>query len=165
MMSKSLSWSQHVMTWTSQKYVKILSWSQNFMTSKKIAMTFKRRHDLNKFVMMSKHTMTSKSSLCYQKVRHYVKNMLWWQNVRHCFKTSKGLSWRQKVCHHGSQCGEILSHVPPPPPALLPLGYRLAQVIAKYIFFQIAWKYVCLSPLINQSSSPPPPYFSNKPAI
>ena len=56
-------------------------------------------HDFNKFDMMSKQTMTSKSSLCHQKVRHDVKtcyddkcsSLL--QNIHH------GTSWRQKVCH------------------------------------------------------------------
>ena len=86
MTSKSSSWCQDVchevktfvMKSTtrhdviSQKYVNILSWSQT-------------------------HFMTSQSSLWHQNVHHGVKNMLWWQNVRHCFKKFiTNMSWSQK---------------------------------------------------------------------
>ena len=57
------------------------------------------------------------------------------------------------LTHHGSQCGEILSLVP----ALISLGYRLAQVIAKYTFSNSLK--VCLPLPIDQPRQFPPPLF------
>ena len=112
---KSSSW---------QKYVKILSWSQkHFMASKNFVMTSKRRHDFNKFVMMSKHIMTSKKSSLLQNVHQKVMSskLPWRQNVRHDVKiccirydikklvTSKirhgvvSKSWRQNTRHYAKK--------------------------------------------------------------
>ena len=79
--------------------------SKTFHDVKICVMTSKRCHDFNTFGMMSKHIITSKSS---------VKNMLWWRKVRHCFNMFimkrhdvKRFIMTSKVCHEVKSCHEV----------------------------------------------------------
>ena len=77
--------------WKRQKYVMK---SKTFHEVTKCVMTSKRRHDFNNVVMMSKTYHDVKKF-----TRHGVKNMLWWQKVRLCFKKSSWHVMTSKVCH------------------------------------------------------------------
>ena len=91
--SKNSSW--HVMTSKVCEKDKNMSWSQKHFMKSQNALW---RDDFNKVVMMSKTYHDVKKF-----ARHGVKNMLWWQKVRLCFKKIimtrhdvKSLSWSQK---------------------------------------------------------------------
>ena len=75
---------------------------------KNISWRKKIRYNCNKFVIMSKHIMTSNSSQWHQKVRHDVKNMIWWHKVRHCFKMF--IMTRQNVRHDVKSSCILLWH-------------------------------------------------------